>query len=198
MISPGAGSLNPISEAAKLLEAIPLNPPCAILMEIALPDISGIECAWRLKRLLLASPIVVHTARSEPRVVLLSVLAGADGYLAKPAAPRNIADLLVRAMRGAPALCAQAENSLLEALRRAGRTPAFGPLSTQEWAVFGALIEGLPDKEIADSLGISARTAQAHLLSIYRKLGVHRREQARRTFLGALCGTQAAATGPSL
>jgi CheY-like chemotaxis protein len=46
------------------LKAIPLNPPCAVLMEIALPDISGTECARRVKGLLPALPVVMHTAQT--------------------------------------------------------------------------------------------------------------------------------------
>jgi DNA-binding NarL/FixJ family response regulator len=171
------------------LDAIPRNPPCAILMEVDLPDMSGIECARRLKVLLPALPIVMHTIRSDGATVLLSILGGAVGYLVKPASPEGTVDALVRAMQGAAALCAQAQNSLVQGLRKAAQAPPPGHLTRQERAVVGALTQGLRDKEIASLLGISARTAQAHLLSVYRKLGAHGREEARLILMGLFCGT---------
>jgi DNA-binding NarL/FixJ family response regulator len=73
--------------AGEALERIPQIGPDVVLMDIVMPQISGIECTRRLKLLLPDLPIVMLTALDDSHSLVLSLMAGATGYLVKPASP---------------------------------------------------------------------------------------------------------------
>ncbi len=183
-LTKGSWAIESHATGREALETIALNPPCAVLTEIALPDISGTECVRRLKRLLPALPVVIHTAQRDGASVLLSVMAGASGWLVKPVAPRDIVATLAKAMQGEPCLCSVARAALFEALRRAGEIITRGSLSPREAEVLGHIAKGFSDKEIAAALGVETGTAHAHVAAVLKKMGAHSRREACLKSLG--------------
>jgi DNA-binding NarL/FixJ family response regulator len=110
-------------------------------------------------------------------------MAGAIGYLIKPTMTDDLAHALADAMDGHAAMCAEAERKLLECLWRAGSGSAFEVLTRREREIMSQLIANSSDKELAERCRIAPNTVHVHLVRIFRKLGVHSREQALNKFL---------------
>jgi len=150
------------SGEAALAAARDERPDLAIL-DVNLPGLSGYEVCRALRELYgPALPIVfVSGARTEPYDRVAGLLLGADDYLVKPFAPDELL-ARVRAL-----------------LRRAsGERPRAGRLTAREHEVLQLLAEGLGQRDIADALVISPRTAGKHIERILEKLDVRSRAQA--------------------
>lgn len=159
-------------------------PPDVVLMTIRMAGPSGIACARKLKLAFPDLPIVVLTARSGQHEVLQSVIAGACGYLMKPIAPHHLMQALGQAAKGLTTFCVEAQKGLMAYVQGIGATGGSEALSRREREIMLCVTQGHPDKEIAERLGIACGTVHAHLANIYEKLGVHRRDEARRRFMG--------------
>jgi two-component system nitrate/nitrite response regulator NarL len=158
--------------------------PHAILMDILMPGISGIECTSKLKVLYPNVPIVMFSARTDAEAVIHSMMAGACGYLTKPTAANKILLALKKAIDGSMVLCQTAEKAMLDGLHTMGRSSTVTRLTRREQDIMGCLCRRLANKEIAESLGISAATVHAHLSKIFKKLNAHSRAEAIRKYLG--------------
>lgn len=158
--------------------------PNAILMDILMPGISGIECASKLKVLYPNVPIIMFSARTDSEAVINSMMAGACGYLTKPVSATKVLLALKRAIDGSMVLCQTAERAMLDGLHSLGRNSAVTRLTHREQEIMACVCRRLSNKEIADFLGISAATVHAHLSKIFKKLGAHNRGEAIRKYLG--------------
>ncbi|MFA5910137.1 MAG: response regulator transcription factor [Vicinamibacterales bacterium] len=162
------------------LTALPAQPPTAVLMDINLPGMTGIECTRRLKDAAPGLHVVMLTTFDDSDRVFESLKAGAAGYVLKRA-PR---DEIVRALRevcegGAPMSGAIARK-VVQYFRQTQAAPEVGTLTDRERAVLDALSEGQQYKEIADTLAISINTVRKYIRSIYEKLHVNTRTEAVR------------------
>lgn len=191
--SPGFVLAGSFASAQPMLDSLPDGGTSGrwdlLLMDVGLPDLSGIEATRRVKRLRPEILVVVLTIFEEPAVILDAICAGADGYLLKKTAPRELlTQLKVVAAGGAP-LTAGIARSVLELLRTrenageagdAGRNAASGEagsgglgLTQRETEVLRCLTRGLAYKQAAAELGISLDTVRFHIRAVYRKLQVH-------------------------
>ena len=159
------------------LEAAPTAAWDLVLMDLELPDGSGIDAIARLKRLRPELPVVALTVFEEPTVVLQAICAGADGYLLK----RTPAGSLLAAIRavaaGGSPLTPDVARHLLAVVRGAsaggGPRPTRLELTDREQEVLRALAGGAAYKEAADQLVISVDTVRSHVRALYKKLQVH-------------------------
>lgn len=165
--------------AESALQRIPLVAPDVIIMDIHLPDNSGIQCTARIKRALPDTQIVMFTIHDDTELILRALEAGASGYLLKNTPSAEII-AAIRDVRnhGAP-MNRDVARKLIESFHR---TPlaleAEEPLTPREEEILHLLSEGLLYKEIADRLAIKLDTVGSHLKSIYRKLHVRSRTEA--------------------
>jgi DNA-binding NarL/FixJ family response regulator len=166
------------------LHQICSSPPNAILMDIVMPGISGIECTSKLKVLYPKIPIVMHSARNDSDAVINSMMAGACGYLTKPVSAVKILLALKKAINGSMVLTQIAEKAMLDGLHSLGRNTAATRLSHREQEIMKCVCHRQSNKEIAENLGISSATVHAHLSRIFKKLGAHSRTEAIRRYLG--------------
>jgi DNA-binding NarL/FixJ family response regulator len=148
-----------------------------------LPGLSGIDCTRRLKAHLLELPVLMLSARLDEETIVRSLMAGGSGFLVKPVAPDQLMRAVTRAAKGLPALCLEAQTAVLGLLHRMGRASGSAGLSHREQDAMLGLAQDLSDKEIAALLGMGSGTVHSHLSSIYRKLRVHSRSEARRKFV---------------
>ena len=158
--------------------------PDVVLLDLRLPDMSGLETLRRLRAAKGSPPVVMLTTSDHERDLLEALRAGAAGYLLKDMEP----DALVAALRSivdgetvvapalAPALVRAVQGRAApERPEGLGQTGPFEALTPREREVLGLLAEGRSNRGIAEGLGISEGTVKAHVKAILRKLGAESR-----------------------
>ena len=154
--------------------------PDLVLLDVVLPDGSGIEACREIRATLPGVRVLILTSFGDETAVLSAMLAGASGYLLKNA-PR--ADLLqaIRAVAGGATLLDPAVAKVVQqrlAGLSAGKDNTRSGLSEREREVIALVARGLTNREIAESLIISEKTARNHVSNILDKLGLSRRSEA--------------------
>ena len=171
--------------AESALRRIPAAKPDVIVMDIHLPDGSGIECTSRLKELLPDTHILMFTIQDDPDVIVRALEAGASGYLLKSTEAAGIgAAIHDVCSQGAP-MSREVARKVVESFRKppAVRTALAEPLTPREEEILLLLGKGLLYKEIADTLSIKIDTVGSHVKNIYRKLHVRTRMEAVMKYL---------------
>jgi DNA-binding NarL/FixJ family response regulator len=173
--------------AEEALRALPKAAPQVVLMDINLPDRSGIECTARLKELLPSAQVVMITVYGDSEKVFNSLRAGASGYILKRATPERILQAIREVHAGGVPMSSEIARKVLGVFREPAPAPMPAEdqnLSRREQEILELLSQGCANKEIADKLSISIETVTWHLRHIYTKLHVRSRTQAALKFLG--------------
>jgi DNA-binding NarL/FixJ family response regulator len=171
------GEIEVVGAAANGGEAAELaaeHKPDVVLMDLSMPDVDGIEATRRIVGRDAGVHVVVLTSFSDRDRILAALDAGAVGYLLKDAEPEELIRGIHAAARGESPLAPKAAHALIRARSDAGAAD----LSDREREVLRCVAQGLPNKLIARSLGISEKTVKAHLTSIFQRIGVTDRTQA--------------------
>jgi DNA-binding NarL/FixJ family response regulator len=145
-----------------------------VLMDLRMPQMSGVEAIRRLRRTAPAVRVLVLTTYDTDSDVLPAIEAGATGYLLKDA-PR---EELIRAVRAAFAGEAVLSPAVASRLMGQVRGPAPEKLSQRELDVLTLIAGGATNREAAARLFVSEATIKTHLLHVYEKLGVRDRAAA--------------------
>jgi two-component system response regulator NreC len=172
-----------IGEAASASEAIEAAlrlKPNVILMDIGLPDLSGIEATHKIKQQAPDVAIVALTIHEDEEYFFKMLEAGASGYVPKRAAPEELMTAIRAAATGQvylyPSLAKLLVRDFLDGGRAAPGQPA-SDLTGREQEVLTYLAEGASNEEIAASLVISPKTVARHRENIMRKLNLHSRAE---------------------
>jgi DNA-binding NarL/FixJ family response regulator len=154
--------------------------PDAVLMDLVMPGMSGIEATQRLAAAAPLTRVLVLTVVAEDRYVLDALLAGACGYLLKGASIEEIVAGLKAAVEGEAIISPRVAGRLVARLREGDATlPLDGSeLTTREREVLELLAEGLDNAGISQRLGLSQHTVKNYVSSILVKLQVANRTQA--------------------
>jgi DNA-binding NarL/FixJ family response regulator len=155
--------------------------PDVILMDISMPKMDGISATREIKALLPWAAVIILTGHEEDEHVFEGIKAGAQGYLLKDSEPEDLSRAIHTVYAGdtiiAPDL-AQKMLTTFEGGRPGGSAHLAPPLTERELEVIKALAQGMSDRQIARSLGISEKTVRNHTSNIYRKLHIFDRTQA--------------------
>jgi len=171
--------------AEEALRLLPKAAPQVVLMDINLPNRSGIECTAALKELLPAVQVVMITVYGDAEKVFNALRAGASGYILKRTPPERILQAIREVHAGGVPMSSEIARKVLGAFREPTAAPTEEQnLSRREPEVLELLSQGCANKEIADKLSISIETVTWHLRHIYSKLHVRSRTQAALKFLG--------------
>ena len=180
-----------VAEASTAEEALALAPriaPDILLLDIALPGMSGVELVRELAPRLPATRIVMLTVSSADRDVAEAMRYGAAGYLTKDVSPEALARALRATQTGELVIPRRLAARLLARLSRRGIAEALvddvpmDRLTTRERDVLRLIADGMSDRDIAAALTISRRTVETHVSSILRKLEVRNRAEAARRY----------------
>lgn len=148
------------------------------LIDLVLPDGSGLEVLRRLRLLQPNAICVVTTVMGDDASIVGALSAGAHGYLLKEQ-PR---DLLVMQLQqvaaGIPALSPSVARRIMQHFQRTGPVVSEDTLTTREREVLGMIGRGLRNAEVAQSLQLSENTIAGYIKDIYRKLGISSRAEA--------------------
>ncbi len=161
------------------LQQIPLARPDVVLMDIQLPDGTGIECTAKIKEQLPKVQIVVVTVYEDSVRIFQALQAGACGYLLKRANPERIIEAIREACEGGVPMTPEIARKVIGQFRAQAETVStVNNLTPRETEVLQFVMHGLANKEIADRMGVSVAAVKFHLQHIYEKLHVHSRTEA--------------------
>ncbi|NLJ34243.1 MAG: response regulator transcription factor [Firmicutes bacterium] len=166
-------------EALKLARRLQ---PLVIIMDINLPDISGIEATRLIKAELPDTKILALTIHDNDEYVVQMVRAGATGYILKDVDPGGLVKAVRAAAKGESYISPSIAGKVFEALNRLSRQEESLPrerlLTNREQEVLELIVQGCSNAKIAELLAISEKTVKNHVTSVLRKLNVQDRTQA--------------------
>jgi len=168
-----------IGEAANGREAVEMVrelQPDVVIMDIHMPELTGIEATRRIRHEYDDARILVLTAYNEPSYIYALLDAGADGYILKTAELSELFKALEDVAAGGRAF--DAELIRKAKAYRQSQMDIAELLTDREVEVLTQVARGLTNKEIGRELFVSDRTIQGHLQNVYQKLGVDTRTEA--------------------
>lgn len=172
------------ADGAAAIEQARKVEPDLILLDLAMPGLSGVDALPRLREAAPHAEVVILTASGTEQNLLRAIRGGAAGYLLKSEPPERIVEFLRAVARGEGALSGAIARRLLEAVRETGGRETGVPdsiareLSARELETLLLLDERLDTDQIAKRLFISEHTVRSHVKSILRKLDVSSRREA--------------------
>jgi DNA-binding NarL/FixJ family response regulator len=155
--------------------------PQLIIMDVRLPDGSGIEACRDIRTEMPDTRVVMLTSYSDQEAVLSAIIAGASGYFLKQVRARELISSLLSVAAGSELLDPLVTGAVLERLRQsaeAGRPDEFAALTAQERKILMLVAEGQTNKQIAAQIFLSDKTVKNYVSSILSKLDLERRTQA--------------------
>jgi DNA-binding NarL/FixJ family response regulator len=170
-----AGSVEEALDAARRFQ------PDLVIMDVRLPDGSGIEACREIRAELPATRVVMLTSYPDEEAVLSAIIAGASGYLLKQIRARDLVSALEAVGRGESLLDPAVTEKVLERVRRIASgtyTDELAQLTSQEQKILQLVAEGKTNKEIASEVFLSDKTVKNYVSSILSKLNLQRRAQA--------------------
>src|SRR5574340_713389 len=176
--------LQVVAEAGSVAEALEMTrkfQPDIVVMDVRLPDGSGIEACREIRSELPATRVVILTSYPDEEAVLSAIIAGASGYLLKQIRARDLVSALESVGRGDSLLDPAVTERVLERVRRIATgayTDELAQLTQQEQKILLLIAEGKTNKEIAAEVFLSDKTVKNYVSSILSKLNLERRAQA--------------------
>ena len=173
-----------VAEAGTVAEAIEqarLHQPDIVVMDVRLPDGSGVEACREIRAELPETRVIMLTSYPDEEAVLSAIVAGASGYLLKQIRARDLVAALEAVGRGESLLDPAVTERVLERVRRIAAGEANDELSVltpQEQKILMLVAEGKTNKEIAAEVFLSDKTVKNYVSSILSKLNLERRAQA--------------------
>ena len=181
--TPGFQCVCTCGTVAEALKKIPKAQPDVVLMDIQLPDSTGVECTAKLKELLPKIHIVIVTVYEDSERIFQALRAGACGYLLKRSEPEKIIAAIREAQDGGVPMTPDIARKVIGQVRgQATATAAVEDLTDREREVLEFVMHGLGNKAIAERLGVTVAAVKWHLQHIYEKLHVHSRTEAALKF----------------
>ncbi len=169
------------STAREAIEAAVAVSPDVILMDIGLPDLSGIEATREIKKRLPKTAVVALTIHEDQEYFFKMLEAGASAYVPKRAAPEELLTAIRAAAAGEvylyPSLAKLLVTDYLSQEHAGDLKASLDGLTDREREVLPYLAEGTSNEEIAVSLVISPKTVERHRENIMRKLQLHSRSE---------------------
>jgi len=164
-----------INGRAAVDQALKLDPDI-VIMDIAMPQMNGIEAAKRIKKKLPRTKILILSMYSQEHYIHELLETGVSGYLLKDASGRDIVKAIHAAMRDetflSPSISKVLVDTYLSPKKGASRAEKFNQLSNREREVFQLIAEGHSTRQIAEMLCVSISTVKSHRAKIMEKLAI--------------------------
>jgi DNA-binding NarL/FixJ family response regulator len=171
-----------VGEAANgrdAVEKVTALKPDVVVMDLTMPQLNGLEATRQILRDAPRTAIMILSVNESEDIVHEVLAAGARGFMLKSDAGKDLLVAVEGLHQGRPFFSARVADYVLQHYRKRGSdAPEPGPapsstLTGREREVLQLLVEGQSNKEVAASLGIGVKTAEAHRANLMKKLGVH-------------------------
>jgi len=184
MLLEGEQDMQIVGEAdsgSEALNQVSASKPDVVLMDIGLPDLSGIDATRAIKQLSPGTAVVALTIHEDEEYFFQMLDAGASGYVPKRAAPEELLTAIRAAAAGEvylyPSLAKLLVQDYLVQARHARSESTLDGLTDREQEVLTMLADGASNNEIAERLSISPKTVARHRENIMSKLNLHSRSE---------------------
>jgi two-component system response regulator DevR len=173
-----------VGEAGTASEALTQARRClpdVVLMDVRLPDGSGVEACREIRSQRPETQVIMLTSYADEDAVVASLMAGAAAYLLKSTDPERLIEAVEVVAHGRSLLDPGVTQTVLEWMRRVATQPQDDPLaelSEQERRILPLIAQGKTNREIAAALYLSEHTVKDYVSSILRKLNLARRAEA--------------------
>ena len=171
-----------VGEASTVAEAIETairSKPDVVIMDVRLPDGSGVEACRSIRESSPDIKVIMLTSYADDEALFASIIAGASGYLLKQTRGQAVVDAVNAVASGRSLLDPAVTGKVLERLREArAEDPALASLTDQERKVMAGLAEGKTNREIGETLFLSEKTVKNYVSRILDKVGLSRRAEA--------------------
>ena len=175
-----ASGVTVVAEAADGLEAIRLCEtfsPDLVILDIAMPKLSGIEVAARVKKHATPPGIIILRVHGDESYIMRALAAGANAYLLKSATDEDLLPAVRAVSAGkpffSPAVTAVLVEDYVRRLQHRGLTDSYHLLTDREKEVLQLLAEGRSNKEAATLLDLGVSTVETHRANLMQKLNLH-------------------------
>jgi len=167
------------STVAEVVEAAARTKPDVVIMDVRLPDGSGVEACRTIRETRPETKVIMLTSYADDEALFASIIAGASGYLLKQTRGQAVVDAVIAVASGRSLLDPDVTGKVLERVRQGrGDDPALASLTEQERKVLAGLAEGHTNREISEVLFLSEKTVKNYVSRILDKLGLSRRAEA--------------------
>ncbi|MCH8009456.1 MAG: response regulator transcription factor [Chloroflexi bacterium] len=165
---------------ASAIEEARKTEPDVVIMDVRLPDGSGVEACREIRSERPETKVLMLTSYADEEAVFASIMAGAIGYLLKQTSTKTLIEAIDRAMRGESLLDPAVTQRVLERVRsgKQDEDEELALLSEQEKKILDLIAEGKTNKEIAKEIFLSDKTVKNYVSSILSKLNLRRRSEA--------------------
>ena len=172
--------LKVVAEAGDGLEALKLceeHQPDAVILDVAMPKLNGIEVAERLQKTQRPPSVLVLSMHADESYIIRALAAGARAYLLKDATDEDLIPALRAVAAGRPFFSPSVTGVLIEdyvrQLQARGLTDSYHLLTDREREVLQLLAEGRSNKEVAALLDVGVSTVETHRANLMQKLNLH-------------------------
>lgn len=177
--APDIKCLAAFSSAEEALPQILEKNPDVVLMDIKLPNMSGIQCVAEIKKTAPSMQIIMVTVYEDSERIFRALKAGANGYLVKSSPPEQLLAAIRDVSQGGAPMSSHIASKVVKHFHMVGNSPREAEnLSPREREVLDLLAEGLIYKEIGDKLNIGTATVRTYVKNICQKMHVRSRLEA--------------------
>lgn len=174
---PGFSVVGEAADGRQAVEQAQALKPDVVVLDIAMPRLSGTEAAQRITELLPATAVVILSMHSDEGYVLRALKAGARGYLVKDSAEGDLIDAIKAVSEGkaffSPEISKMLVDDYVREIRARGVEDNYELLTAREREILHLLAEGKSNKDVAALLNLSLFTVETHRRNLQEKLNLH-------------------------
>jgi len=174
---PGFEVVGEAADGRQAAEQAEETKPDVVVLDIAMPNMSGIEAAQRIRALLPQAAIVILSMHSDEGYVLRALKAGAKGYLLKDSAESDLIEAIKAVSEGKAFFSPEISKILVEDyvrdMKKRGAEDSYELLTSREREILHLLAEGKSNKDVATLLNLSLYTVETHRRNLQDKLNLH-------------------------
>ncbi len=174
---PGFEVVGDVADGRQAVERAEATKPDVVVLDIAMPNLSGIEAAQRISASLPHAAIIILSMHADEGYVLRALKAGARGYVLKDSAENDLIETIKAVSDGKAFFSPEISRILVEdyvrEMRKRGADDSYELLTSREREILQMLAEGKSNKDIATVLNLSLYTVETHRRNLQDKLNLH-------------------------